>query len=122
MAQNKSGRRCWRMSTGDRQNSGFSSALSPGADRLVGFIACVRPLPGGWFFFFPLLWLLLMINNYDVIRASSWGETSRGVLFSGIGGVGLYLAVYFTYDPGTLPLILNLVSITGERSIGLPLR
>jgi exopolysaccharide biosynthesis polyprenyl glycosylphosphotransferase len=57
----------------------------------------------GWFIFMPLLWLLLMINNYDVLRASSWKETLRGVLISGAGGVILYLLIYFTSQPGSLP-------------------
>lgn len=69
----------------------------------LGFSPVFVRFRAGWFFFLPLLWLLLMINNYDVIRASSWGETVRGVLFSGIGGVILYLIVYFTSDPGSLP-------------------
>jgi exopolysaccharide biosynthesis polyprenyl glycosylphosphotransferase len=57
----------------------------------------------GWFLFLPIIWLLLMINNYDVIRASSWRETLRGVLVSALGGVFLYLIVYFTSQPGSLP-------------------
>ena len=65
----------------------------------VGFVR----YRAGWFVALPLLWLLLMINNYDVIRAGSWRESVRGVLLSGLGGVVLYLIVYFTSQPGSLP-------------------
>jgi exopolysaccharide biosynthesis polyprenyl glycosylphosphotransferase len=56
-----------------------------------------------WFIYLPAVWLLLMVNNYDVIRAASWRETFRGVLVSGGGGIVLYLLVYFTSEPGSLP-------------------
>jgi exopolysaccharide biosynthesis polyprenyl glycosylphosphotransferase len=58
-----------------------------------------------WFIYLPAVWLLLMVNNYDVIRAASWRETLRGVLVSGAGGIVLYLLVYFTSEPGSLPRI-----------------
>jgi len=56
-----------------------------------------------WFILMPLGWLILMINNYDVIRASSRRETLRGVAVSGAGGVIVYLVAYFTSAPGSLP-------------------
>ncbi len=58
-----------------------------------------------WFVYLPAVWLLLMVNNYDVIRAASWRETIRGVLVSTAGGIVLYLLVYFTSEPGSLPRI-----------------
>ena len=58
-----------------------------------------------WFIYLPAVWLLLMVNNYDVIRAASWRETMRGVLVSTAGGIVLYLLVYFTSEPGSLPRI-----------------
>jgi exopolysaccharide biosynthesis polyprenyl glycosylphosphotransferase len=115
MAQNEFKRGRWRMGTGERRIilivGDFIGAASASFLALylwaqidwLGFSPVFVRFRAGWFFFLPLLWLLLMINNYDVIRASSWGETVRGVLFSGIGGVILYLIVYFTSDPGSLP-------------------
>ncbi len=108
-------RRRWRMGAGERRIilivGDFIAAASAAFLALylwaqidwLGFSLVFVRFRAGWFFFLPLLWLFLMINNYDVIRASSWGETLRGVLFSGIGGVVLYLAAYFTSDPGSLP-------------------
>jgi exopolysaccharide biosynthesis polyprenyl glycosylphosphotransferase len=56
-----------------------------------------------WFVLLPPLWLLLLVNLYDVQRAGSWRETLRGVLTAASGGVVIYLAVYFSSEPGSLP-------------------
>jgi exopolysaccharide biosynthesis polyprenyl glycosylphosphotransferase len=108
-------RRRWRMTSGERRIiliiGDFIAAASASFLALylwaqidwLGFSLVFVRFRAGWFFFLPAIWLFLMVNNYDVIRSSSWGETLRGVLFSGIGGVVLYLAVYFTSDPGSLP-------------------
>ncbi len=115
MAQIESRRVRWRIGTGERRIilivGDFIAAASAAFLALylwaqidwLGFSLVFVRFRADWFFFLPLLWLLLMVNNYDVIRASSWSETLRGVLFSGIGGVVLYLVVYFTSDPGSLP-------------------
>ena len=57
----------------------------------------------GWFVFLPLGWLLLMVNLYDLHRAGSWRQTVQGVGLAALAGVGLYLALYFTSEPGSLP-------------------
>ncbi len=115
MAQIESRRGRWRMGGGERRIilivGDFIAAASAAFLALylwaqidwLGFSLVFLRFRAGWFLLLPLLWLFLMINNYDVIRASSWGETLRGVLFSGIGGVVLYLIVYFTSEPGSLP-------------------
>ena len=69
-----------------------------GPDPTIDFIRFRAP----WFVLLPPLWLLFMVNLYDVHRAGSWRETVKGVLIAaGIGAV-LYLALYFTAE-GTLP-------------------
>ncbi|MCK4692590.1 MAG: sugar transferase, partial [Anaerolineales bacterium] len=57
----------------------------------------------GWFVLLPLIWVILMVNLYDVSRASTWRETIRGVFLAALGGVVLYLAAYFFTEPGSLP-------------------
>ena len=57
----------------------------------------------GWFVLLPTVWLLLMLNQYDVHRAASWRQTLRGVLLAAAAGVVLYSVVYFTSEPGSLP-------------------
>jgi exopolysaccharide biosynthesis polyprenyl glycosylphosphotransferase len=56
-----------------------------------------------WFILLPGIWLLLMVNLYDVQRAASRRETLRGVIIAGAGGIILYLLVYFSSEPGSLP-------------------
>jgi exopolysaccharide biosynthesis polyprenyl glycosylphosphotransferase len=56
-----------------------------------------------WFFLLPILWILLLTELYDERRAARRSETLRGVaIAAGISFV-LYLVVYFTSDPTSLP-------------------
>jgi len=50
----------------------------------------------GWFFFLPLPWLFLLIEIYDVRKASSWNHTLQSVGTAAVIGSILYLGVYFT--------------------------
>jgi len=59
----------------------------------------------GWFFLLPLVWTLLLIEMYDVRRAANRQETVQGVATAAVVGVGLYLGVYFTSPPESLPRI-----------------
>lgn len=108
-------RRRWRLGAGERRLLLILGDLiaAVGATFLalyfwaqfdwLGFSAEFIRLRAGWFVVLPLIWLLLMVNNYDVVQAASWRETLRGILLSGLSGVGLYLLVYFTSQPGSLP-------------------
>jgi exopolysaccharide biosynthesis polyprenyl glycosylphosphotransferase len=58
----------------------------------------------GWFVLLPALWLVLMVNLYDLRRAASWPDTLRGVLIAAGMGTMLYLGIYFfRTEPGSLP-------------------
>lgn len=50
-----------------------------------------------WFYFLPLVWLVLMVELYDVHRSDDWGKTVRGVAGAAVIGVAIYLALYFYY-------------------------
>ncbi len=68
------------------------------SERFMGFSAeFLQKRVPGWFFFLPLVWLLLMVELYDVHRASEWGRTIRGVAIAAGLGLVLYLALYFYY-------------------------
>ncbi len=56
-----------------------------------------------WFFFLPLVWLVLLVELYTPYKASRWRETVRGVFFAGMVGLALYLLIYFTSPPRSLP-------------------
>ena len=77
-----------------------------------------------WFVALPLVWLLLMVNQYDVHRASSWRSTAQGVILAAGAGIVLYLLVYFSSQPGSLPrrgilyfLVLTTILTLGWRRV-----
>ncbi len=68
------------------------------SERFMGFSAeFLQKRVPGWFYFLPLIWLILMVELYDVHRASDWGRTIRGVALAALLGLVLYLALYFYY-------------------------
>ncbi len=56
-----------------------------------------------WFHLLPVVWLLLLVELYTPRKASRWGETVRGVLMAAAAGLILYLVLYFTAPPRSLP-------------------
>ncbi len=59
----------------------------------------------GWFFLLPALWIFLLIDLYDIRKANSWSQTLQGVATAALIGAILYLGVYFTSTPESLPRI-----------------
>ena len=89
MSKGETKRRRWRLQTGERRLILLIGDLL--AASLAVFVALylwaqidwfgfswefVRNR-AEWFVYLPAVWLLLMVNNYDVIRAASWRETFR---------------------------------------------
>jgi exopolysaccharide biosynthesis polyprenyl glycosylphosphotransferase len=68
-------------------------------------IEFIRTRPPFWYFLLPVLWLVLLIELYDLRRAGSVVETLKSiglaVLICGL----LYLLAYFTSEPNSLPRI-----------------
>jgi exopolysaccharide biosynthesis polyprenyl glycosylphosphotransferase len=56
-----------------------------------------------WFILLPAIWVLLMVNLYDPRKAADLRETIKGIIIAAGAGVVLYLVVYFTTEPGSLP-------------------
>jgi exopolysaccharide biosynthesis polyprenyl glycosylphosphotransferase len=59
--------------------------------------------PDFWFFLLPFIWILLLVEIYDIHRAARWQDTLRGVILAAGVCLGLYLIVYFTSTPKSLP-------------------
>lgn len=57
----------------------------------------------GWFYLLPLVWLFLLMELYDIRKAASLTETLQGIASAAIVGSVLYLVVYFTSSPESLP-------------------
>ncbi|MBI9043937.1 MAG: sugar transferase [Anaerolineaceae bacterium] len=59
--------------------------------------------PPQWFFLLPFIWLLLLIELYDVRRSSKINETLKGIGIAAVISFIIYLFVYFTSSPNSLP-------------------
>jgi FlaA1/EpsC-like NDP-sugar epimerase len=106
----------WQLSNSERQLILFLGDLLAGSlavvgalalwaqwDQCLGFSITFARTRVPWFILLPLIWILLLINLYDVCQANLWRENLRGVILSAFGGSMLYLALYFTSEPGSLP-------------------
>ena len=59
--------------------------------------------PPFWYFLLPIFWIILLVELYDVHRASKPLETLKGIgLATLINGL-VYLLIYFTSPPNSLP-------------------
>jgi drug/metabolite transporter (DMT)-like permease len=76
--------------------------LSGVADVGGAFSQFVRRTPG-WFLLLPLVWPFLMVGLHEEHRARSREQTLRGIALAAFIGFGLYLLVYFTSEPKSLP-------------------
>lgn len=57
-----------------------------------------------WFYLLPVIWILLLLDLYDVHRAGNWSRTVRGIIGAATVAFGLYLVFYFFY-PELLPRV-----------------
>lgn len=63
----------------------------------------LRERPASWFYLLPIIWILLILELYDIRRSNRLIETIRGVaIAAGISFV-LYFGVFFISEPNSLP-------------------
>jgi len=58
-----------------------------------------------WFYLLPMVWLLLMIDLYDVRNANNLDTTLRGIFTTGLASLILYALIYLLSPKGSLPRI-----------------
>jgi exopolysaccharide biosynthesis polyprenyl glycosylphosphotransferase len=59
-----------------------------------------------WFYLLPLVWILLMIDSYEIHTASNWRKTLRGIAVAPIVGLLAYSLLFtINLDPNSLPRI-----------------
>ena len=59
-----------------------------------------------WFYVLPLVWLLLMIDSYEIHVASNWLKTLRGIAVAPIVGLLAYSLLFtINTEPNSLPRI-----------------
>jgi exopolysaccharide biosynthesis polyprenyl glycosylphosphotransferase len=61
--------------------------------------------PANWFYFLPFVWILLIVELYDIRRASRKNDTIRGVGIAAAISFAIYLLVFFLSEPNSLPRI-----------------
>ena len=66
-------------------------------------IAFLQNRPEWWFWLLPAGWLILMVELYDVQRASRRSDTLRGIALVALVSAILYLVIYFTAGKYSLP-------------------
>jgi len=49
-----------------------------------------------WFYLLPFVWMLLLVEIYDLHRAAHWSRTIRAVFLAALIGGIAYLLIYFT--------------------------
>ncbi|HTX78493.1 MAG TPA: sugar transferase [Longilinea sp.] len=59
--------------------------------------------PPFWFYLLPFFWMLLNVELYDVRTASHRGDTVRGIMIAAAISGFIYLLIYFTSEPSSLP-------------------
>lgn len=58
-----------------------------------------------WFFVMPVIWVLLLSEAYDIRKSGNWRETFQSIATAAVIATVLYLIVYFTSTPESLPRI-----------------
>lgn len=59
--------------------------------------------PPFWYFLLPIFWVILLLELYDVQRASNLRETFKGIGLASVIYALIYLLIYFSSDPNSLP-------------------
>ncbi len=63
----------------------------------------LRTRPPFWYFLLPIIWMVMLIELYDIRRSANMGDTIKGIFIACILSVLIYLIVYFSSDPNSLP-------------------
>ena len=83
---------------------GVSLYFWASSDRWLGFsLEFLEKRPPLWYYLLPVIWLILMVELYDVHRAGQLSETIRHISLAAVIGIGLYTLVYFSSAPESLP-------------------
>jgi len=59
--------------------------------------------PPLWYFLLPFMWIILLVELYDIHRASNHRETFKGIGLATLIFTLIYLLLYFTSAPNSLP-------------------
>lgn len=73
-------------------------------DQWISFsLQFLRERPPFWFYTMPLMWIVLILDLYNVRKAGNRRETLQGVLIATVVSSIIYLLIFFIAEPKTLP-------------------
>ena len=56
-----------------------------------------------WFYLLPFLWILFLIEIYDIRKANRREDVIRGIATAATIGIAIYLIIFFISEPNSLP-------------------
>jgi len=56
-----------------------------------------------WFYLLPIVWILFLVETYDIRKANRRDEVIRGIATAAGISLGIYLIVFFISEPNSLP-------------------
>ena len=56
-----------------------------------------------WFYLLPLVWIIFLIEIYDVRKANRREDVIRGIITAASVGIIIYLIIFFIAEPNSLP-------------------
>lgn len=74
-----------------------------GDDWMKLSVEFLRTRPQEWFYFLPFVWIVFLVETYDLSKASSMRDTLRSIGLATLISTFLYLIVYFAFPPYSLP-------------------
>ena len=57
----------------------------------------------GWYYLLPIIWLVLLVELYDVRKASRRQDTFHVIAMATVVSSALYMMIFFLSEPNTLP-------------------
>ncbi len=56
-----------------------------------------------WFFLLPLIWMVFLVELYDLHRAKNLRQTTGGIAIAALAGIFFYALIYLISPKGSLP-------------------
>jgi exopolysaccharide biosynthesis polyprenyl glycosylphosphotransferase len=56
-----------------------------------------------WFYLLPFIWMVFLVELYDLHRAKNLRQTTGGIAIAGLAGIFLYALVFMVSPKGSLP-------------------
>ncbi len=73
-------------------------------DQWISFsLQFLRERPPFWFYTMPAMWIILILDLYNVRKAGNRRETLQGILIATVVSSIIYLLIFFIAEPKTLP-------------------